>query len=99
MSFSNFKDFCKELIEIGGFYEVHPIILIIEEIIRKDDDFLNDEFGDFSYNIKEAIEEEHLDSYDSSANYYTQAQEGIKDKIPYSKKSEAKNFSKKKFQK
>ena len=57
------------------------------------------DIDDFSYNIKEAFKDEENKCYSSSADEYIKAYEIIKDKIPYSKKSEAKKFFEKKISK
>ena len=57
------------------------------------------DIDDFSYNIKEAFKDESNKYYSSSADEYIKAYESIKDKIPYSKKSEAKKFFEKKISK
>ena len=59
----------------------------------------SDEFKELSYNIITAFRDEFNKFYGDSVDNYIKAYEEIKDKIPYSKKNEIKNFLSLKFQK
>ena len=72
---------------------------IIDLINLLDMDEYYSDFDDFSYNIKESFKDESNKCYSSSADEYIKAYEIIKDKIPYSKKSEAKKFFENKISK
>ena len=72
---------------------------IMELINVMDMDEYDSDFDDFFYNIRESFKDESNKCYSSSADEYIKAYEIIKDKIPYSKKSEAKKFFENKISK
>ena len=85
------------IIYIFSKYDRNFIINLIDSI--DDDDIGNNELSSFSYNIKEALKAEIGKNYESSSDYFITAYEIIKDKIPYSEKTEAKKFFENKISK
>ena len=85
------------IIYIFSKYDRNFIINLIDSI--DDDDIGNNELSSFTYNIKEALKAEIGKNYESSSDYFITAYEIIKDKIPYSEKTEAKKFFENKISK